>query len=213
MLAAGAWERNDGEAIKWYRRAANHGYPDGERRLGDMYAEGRGVEQSDAEASRWWSEAEESSEYCEQSEVIVVRFAPYEDEAEWDAYVVSRDRREWAGATGTAIHGGDSVPDRANVSCMNVEPLRLECQPKGIEQLERIEPRKRRRQIRQRLDAPRIEPRPAGGCRQEGGTATRCTPIVQPVSSAPRILSHIFYELWESQIMIFRISHRSQAYP
>ena len=76
-----------------------------------MYAEGRGVEQSDAEASKWWSEAEESSEYCEQSEVIVTGFTPYEDEDEWDVYVATRRRREWIGSPGTGIHG-ESDPFR-----------------------------------------------------------------------------------------------------
>ena len=59
-----------------------------------MYAAGRGVQRDEAAAAKWHREAAESSTHWGQSEVIVVGFTPYEDEDEWDAYIVSRQLRE-----------------------------------------------------------------------------------------------------------------------
>ncbi|KAG0252301.1 hypothetical protein DFQ27_008154, partial [Actinomortierella ambigua] len=44
-------------AFAWFLRAAQHGHVDAMDRVGDMYAEGRGTEQSDAEAARWRTRA------------------------------------------------------------------------------------------------------------------------------------------------------------
>ncbi|KAG0249387.1 hypothetical protein DFQ27_000147, partial [Actinomortierella ambigua] len=49
---------NDNEmAFVWYLRAAQQGHVDAMARVGDMYAEGRGTEQSDDEAARWHKQA------------------------------------------------------------------------------------------------------------------------------------------------------------
>lgn len=42
-------------AAKWYRKAANQGYSMSQYQLGYLYAEGRGVQQSDSEAYFWFS--------------------------------------------------------------------------------------------------------------------------------------------------------------
>jgi len=47
-------QRNDSEAIKWYRRAADQGNADAQLRVGDMYFEGLGVPQDYSEAGRWY---------------------------------------------------------------------------------------------------------------------------------------------------------------
>jgi TPR repeat protein len=39
--------------VAWYRKAAELGNPGGQRALGLMYLEGRGVPQNLAEASKW----------------------------------------------------------------------------------------------------------------------------------------------------------------
>ena len=43
-----------GEAVRWYRLAAEQGDADGQSQLGAMYADGTGVPQDDAEAVRWY---------------------------------------------------------------------------------------------------------------------------------------------------------------
>ena len=46
--------RNDAEAIKWYRKAAEQGDAVAQFNLGTMYAKGEGVSQNDAEAAQWY---------------------------------------------------------------------------------------------------------------------------------------------------------------
>ena len=45
------------EAVKWYRKAANLGYPPAQNNLGGMYLRGFGVAQDDNEALRWYLRA------------------------------------------------------------------------------------------------------------------------------------------------------------
>jgi uncharacterized caspase-like protein len=45
------------EALKWYRKAADQGYADGQYALGFMYENGRGVTQDYAEALKWYRKA------------------------------------------------------------------------------------------------------------------------------------------------------------
>jgi TPR repeat protein len=49
--------RNYGEAAKWYRAAADQGWPEAQTLLGMMYAKGQGVAQNDAEAANWFHKA------------------------------------------------------------------------------------------------------------------------------------------------------------
>jgi TPR repeat protein len=53
---AGA-EQDYPEAVKWYRKAANLGYPPAQNNLGGMYLRGLGVAQDDSEALRWYLRA------------------------------------------------------------------------------------------------------------------------------------------------------------
>ena len=43
-------EKNDPEAIKWFRKSAQAGFPQAQRNLGFCYQEGRGVEQDASKA-------------------------------------------------------------------------------------------------------------------------------------------------------------------
>ncbi len=51
--------KDDAEAVKWYRKAAEQGHPGAQFHLGRMYAEGKGVPQDDAEAKKWYRLASE----------------------------------------------------------------------------------------------------------------------------------------------------------
>ena len=46
--------RDDGEAVKWYRRAAEQGNADAQANLGFMYQKGLGVAQDYGEALKWF---------------------------------------------------------------------------------------------------------------------------------------------------------------
>lgn len=47
--------RNYGEALKWYRMAADQGYAPAENNVGWMYDEGLGIEVDNREANKWYS--------------------------------------------------------------------------------------------------------------------------------------------------------------
>jgi hypothetical protein len=47
--------KNDAEAVKWYRLAADRGYAIAQVSLGNMYGKGAGVPKNDAEAYFWWN--------------------------------------------------------------------------------------------------------------------------------------------------------------
>ena len=51
--------QDDGEAVAWFRKAAEQGYVDAQCNLGVMYRRGRGVPQDDAEAAAWYRKAAE----------------------------------------------------------------------------------------------------------------------------------------------------------
>ena len=51
--------RDDAEAVRWYRRAAEQGNASGQVNLGLRYSTGRGVARDDAEAVRWYRRAAE----------------------------------------------------------------------------------------------------------------------------------------------------------
>ena len=54
--------KDDAEAVKWYRLAAEQGGASAQSSLGVMYATGRGVLKDDAEAGRWFRLAAEQGE-------------------------------------------------------------------------------------------------------------------------------------------------------
>jgi TPR repeat protein len=49
--------QNSTEAARWFRKAAEQGYVNGQFNLGKMYFEGLGVKQDHKEAIRWWHKA------------------------------------------------------------------------------------------------------------------------------------------------------------
>ena len=49
--------KNDAEAVKWYKKAAEQGYADAQSDLGFMYVYGDGVPESHIKAYVWWSMA------------------------------------------------------------------------------------------------------------------------------------------------------------
>lgn len=57
-LGAGV-RKDEKEAVKWYRKAADRGHPKAQFSLGACYAEGTGVFKNDAEAAKWYRKAAE----------------------------------------------------------------------------------------------------------------------------------------------------------
>ena len=51
--------QSDKEAVKWCRKAAEHGHAKAQSNLGITYADGRGLPQSDKEAVKWYQKAAE----------------------------------------------------------------------------------------------------------------------------------------------------------
>jgi len=49
--------KNDAEAVKWYRKAAEQGEVTAQSNLGAMYHNGDGVPKNDAEAAKWYRKA------------------------------------------------------------------------------------------------------------------------------------------------------------
>ena len=47
--------KNDAEAFKWYRKAADQGDAEAQFNVGNGYATGRGVPQNNIRAYAWWS--------------------------------------------------------------------------------------------------------------------------------------------------------------
>ena len=52
--------KDDAEAVRWYRLAADQGDATAKSNLGFMYTNGRGVLKDDAEAMRWYRLAADS---------------------------------------------------------------------------------------------------------------------------------------------------------
>ena len=60
-IGGGGVARDDAEAVRWYRKAAEQGHARAQWNLGDMYEHGGlGVARDDAEAVRWYRKAENS---------------------------------------------------------------------------------------------------------------------------------------------------------
>ena len=57
-----AYRRDDAEAVRWYRLAAEQGDASAQLDLGVMYATGEGVPQDAAEAVRWFRLAAEQGD-------------------------------------------------------------------------------------------------------------------------------------------------------
>jgi TPR repeat protein len=53
--------KDDGEAVKWYRKAAEQNYAQAQSNLGAFYGLGRGVAKDEAEAVRWYRKAAEQN--------------------------------------------------------------------------------------------------------------------------------------------------------
>jgi TPR repeat protein len=51
--------KDNADAERWYRRAAERGFAEAQNNLGLMYVLGRGVPQDDAEAVKWFRRAAE----------------------------------------------------------------------------------------------------------------------------------------------------------
>jgi TPR repeat protein len=58
----GGVARDETEAVRWYRKAAEQGNAEAQRRLGLMYENGRGVPKDDGEAVRWFRKAAEQGD-------------------------------------------------------------------------------------------------------------------------------------------------------
>ncbi|MCP4385353.1 MAG: sel1 repeat family protein [Hyphomicrobiales bacterium] len=68
MIESGlAQERNQTEAVKWYRKAAEQGHAAAQSSLGALYSFGRGVTQDFAESAKWYRRAAEQGFAAAQS--------------------------------------------------------------------------------------------------------------------------------------------------
>lgn len=68
MYAKGVgMEKNEQEAIYWYRKAAEQGHLNSQFNLGVMYAKGRGIEQNYTESFKWYKLAAEQGDVTAQS--------------------------------------------------------------------------------------------------------------------------------------------------
>jgi len=65
-------ERDDRQAAKWWKLAAEQGFADAQNNLGLIYAEGRGVTQSHIEAAKWYRLAAEQGYPIAQSNLGAV---------------------------------------------------------------------------------------------------------------------------------------------
>jgi len=52
-------ERDDAEAVKWFRKAAEQDYASAQNQLGMMYEQGRGVPRDYVKATEWYRKAAE----------------------------------------------------------------------------------------------------------------------------------------------------------
>ena len=77
------------EAVKWYEKAAEQGYPMAQVNLGNMYANGEGVEQDYEEAVKWYRKAAEQGYPVAQYNLGIIYANSkgveqnYEEAAEW----------------------------------------------------------------------------------------------------------------------------------
>jgi TonB family protein len=65
-------KRDDAEAARWYRKAAEQGYAEGQINLGLMYQSGEGVKQDYAEAVSWYPKAAEQGVALAESDLGVM---------------------------------------------------------------------------------------------------------------------------------------------
>ncbi len=64
MSKAGLDKADYREALKWLRRAAEHGEQNAQNSLGVMYEEGEGVPQSDVLAAKWYRKRQSTFAIC-----------------------------------------------------------------------------------------------------------------------------------------------------
>jgi TPR repeat protein len=67
-------ETDETEAFRWYELAAEHGHAESMRRIGDMYAQGRGVRQDYVAAAAWYRRAVDHSSLAAVSGLATLYF-------------------------------------------------------------------------------------------------------------------------------------------
>ncbi|MEQ1610904.1 MAG: hypothetical protein ABL956_18355, partial [Hyphomonadaceae bacterium] len=80
--------KNDAEAVRWYRLAADQGYAMAQSNLGVMYANGRGVPENDVEAYKWWSLAAAQGN----ADAFINRGNAYNDERDYARAIADYDQ-------------------------------------------------------------------------------------------------------------------------
>ena len=64
--------KNDAEAVKWYRKAAQQGHVMAQVYLGFMYDNGYGVPENDAEALKWYRKAADQGDAYAQNNLALM---------------------------------------------------------------------------------------------------------------------------------------------
>ena len=65
-------QKNEAEAVNWYRKAAEQGYDKAQFNLGVVYAYGKGVQQNEAEAFNWFRKAADQGNAYAQNDLGVM---------------------------------------------------------------------------------------------------------------------------------------------
>jgi hypothetical protein len=93
-------ESDEAEAFRWYKLAAEHGHPESMRRLGDMYAQGRGVPQDYVAAAAWYRHAVDRRSLAAVTNLATLYFY---------GYGVPQSYNEATRLLKYAVHSGDAA--------------------------------------------------------------------------------------------------------
>lgn len=87
----------DKRAVEWYRRAAEQGLLEAQYNLGNMYADGRGVEKDEVCAVDWyWKAAEQGSVEAQKSrfvDCVIWHSIFFENNAQAVLFTISKENR------------------------------------------------------------------------------------------------------------------------
>lgn len=65
-------EKNNEEAVKWYRKAAKQGYEEAQYELGGCYANGIGVKRNEKKVTKWYQKAVKRGEFSYEDVFLLI---------------------------------------------------------------------------------------------------------------------------------------------